>query len=130
MIGKKSKNDETEILSPEELCFATKNTLKSYIKVSTLLGVTTGLAAGVTLLTPTIEDSKKRNILIGTGAALTSVCIGATIVCLSKMDEMIDNHDDALQLQVVGRFLHTKGDDAIDDLIDSIITEINDNMNT
>ena len=127
---KKNKSSEKEFLSPEELCIKTKETLKSYIKANTYAGFATGLAAGVTLLAiPSIKNTDKKILLGSIGIITTATSIGLVAASFKKMDEFVDNHDDAIKLQVVGRFLNAKGEDAKENLLDVILDELHSNVN-
>ena len=126
----KKKNDlPEEFLSPEELCDKTKNTLKNYIKANTFVGFATGLAAGVTLCAaPTVEDTNKKILLGSTGVILTAASVGMIAASFKRMDEFIDNHDDIVKLQVVGRFLDAKGEEAKENLLDLMLDEFHSNI--
>ena len=122
---KKTKPAKNTVLSHEELCIKTKNTLKDYIKANTFGGFATGFAAGVTLLAvQVVEDTQKKIILGSTGAILTAASIKTLSTSFKRMDDFIDNHDDAVKLHLVGRFLDAKGNEAREELLDVMVDEL------
>ena len=125
MLKNKIKIEEKKIPTAAELSINTKKTLKDYIKVNTFAGFATGLVAGVTLFaTPLVEDKQKKITLGITGAVLTAASVGMIGASFNRMDGFIEDHDDTVKLEMLGRFLDAKDAEGRDELIDTILNEL------
>lgn len=120
MLEKKSKIRETG-----DLCKKTKQTLKDYINVNAFTGFATGVAAGITVFTiRELEDTGNKVVVGGVLGALTAACAGMLMVSLKKKDDYIDNYSNTVKLNLVGRFIEAKGEEAKEDLIDTMLDEM------
>ena len=119
--------DADIIAREQQLYINTKDTLKRFIKANTFLGFATGLVGATTLFAvPMVEDTKKKVILGVTGTIATVAAAATIATSFSKIDGYIENHDDATSLHILGQFLHAKGEDAKDDLVDKMIDELHE----
>ena len=127
MDNKVNPADPDMIHKEEQLQIKTRDTLKNFIKVNTFLGFATGLAGATTLFTvPMVEDTTKKVILGVTGTIATAVAATSIAIYFSKIDDFIENHDDATRLHILGQFLRAKGEDAKDELTDKMINELHE----
>lgn len=118
-------DQEGDILSPEELCIQTKDTLKSWIKTTSMLTLATALTGVSTIYVASkIEDKTTKNLVLtigGIGTGIEAIIAGTMF---TRLNSCIDAYDDAIKLSIIHQFLNAKSEDEKEELIDKIIDEL------